>query len=96
MSKGSLREQMPVVTAWIDKMRDAFGKEHIDAQIRAGMKGKPVFFASENGNEIGTKPKRGWRVLKDERGNPTRVVQGDDDGRDNSKGAGHGSDAGTR
>ena len=96
MGKGSLRDQMPVVTAWIDKMRETFGKEHIDAQIRAGMRGAPVFFASENGHEIGTRPERGWRVLKDDRGNPTRVVQGDDDGRENSKGAGHGSDAGTR
>ena len=89
MGKGSLRDQMPVVTAWIDKMRDAFGKEHIDAQIRAGIKGQPVFFANENGHEIGTRPERGWRVLKDERGNSTRVVQGDDEGR-NSKGEKHG------
>ena len=94
MSKGSLREQMPVVTEWVDRMRQAFGKEHIDAQIRAGINGQPVFYASENGHTVGTKPKRGWRVLKDERGNPTRVVQGDDDGRENSKGAGHGKNAG--
>lgn len=85
MAKGSLREQMPVVSDWIDRMRDAFGKEHIDAQIRAGIKGKPVFFASENGHTVGTKPKRGWRVLKDERGNPTIVMQGDDD-RDSGRG----------
>ena len=76
---------MPVVTDWVDRMRQAFGKEHIDGQIRAGVKGKPVFYASENGHTVGTKPKRGWRVLRDERGNPTRVVQGDDE-RGNSKG----------
>lgn len=86
MTKGSLRDQMPVVADWIDKMRDAFGKEHIDAQIRAGIKGKPVFFARENGSTVGTPVKRGWRVLKDKRGNPTIVVQGDND-RDSGRGA---------
>jgi hypothetical protein len=69
---------MPTVAAFIDGMREAFGKEHIDRQIRAGMNGKPVFYCSENGRELGTKPKRGWRVLKDEKGNPNRVVDGED------------------
>lgn len=73
MAKGSMREQMPTVATWIDGMREAFGKEHIDRQIRAGMKGQPVFFASENGHRVGTKGKRGWRVLKDGRGNPVAV-----------------------
>lgn len=77
MARGSMREQMPTVAAWIDQMRAAFGKEHIDRQIQAGMKGQPVFYASENGHTVGTKPKRGWRVLKDEKGNPTRVVDGE-------------------
>lgn len=54
MSKGSLREQMPTVAAIIDEFRAAFGKESIDKVIRAGMKGQPVFFASENGHTIGT------------------------------------------
>jgi len=79
MTKGAMRDEMPVVTAWIDKMRDAFGREHINGQIRAGIKGAPVFYASENGHTVGTKPQRGWRVLRDERGNPTRIVQGDDE-----------------
>jgi hypothetical protein len=76
MSKGSMREQMPTVASWIDGMREAFGKEHIDRQIRAGMNGQPVFYASENGHEVGTKPKPGWRVLKDEKGNSTVVLDG--------------------
>jgi hypothetical protein len=76
MSKGSMRDEMPTVAAWIDGMREAFGKEHIDRQIRAGMKGSPVFYASENGHTVGTKPKPGWRVLKDEKGNSTVVVDG--------------------
>lgn len=73
MAKGSMRERMPTVAAWIDDMRAAFGIEHIDRQIKAGMHGQPVFYASENGHTVGTKPKRGWRVLKDERGNPIGV-----------------------
>jgi hypothetical protein len=55
MSKPSLREQMPDVTRFIDSMRDAFGKDMIDGQIRRGMKGEPTFWASENRHEIGTR-----------------------------------------
>jgi hypothetical protein len=72
-----MREQMPVVTAWIDGLREAFGKEHIDSVIRAGMRGQPVFYASENGQAVGAPIPRGVRVLKDERGNPNIVVDGD-------------------
>lgn len=77
MAKGSMREQMPVVAAWIDELRKAFGAESIDRQIRKGMRGEPVFFASENGQTVGTPIPRGVRVLKDERGNPTIVVDRD-------------------
>lgn len=68
MAKGSMREQMPVVTDWIDRMRAAFGTEHIDGVIKAGMRGQPVFFASENGHQVGTPVPQGERVLLDERG----------------------------
>ena len=54
MAKGSMREQMPVVTAFIDQLREVFGREYIDDIIRAGMRGKPVFHATENGHEVGT------------------------------------------
>lgn len=54
MSNGSLREHMPTVASIVDELRAAFGKESIDKVIRAGMKGQPVFFASENGHTIGT------------------------------------------
>lgn len=54
MSNGSLREQMPTVAAIIDEFRAVFGKDSIDKVIRAGMKGQPVFYASENGHTIGT------------------------------------------
>lgn len=95
MAKGSMREQMPVVAAWIDQMRAAFGAEHIDQVIKAGMRGAPVFFASENGHAVGTPAPPGWRVLRDDRGNRTVVMDGDrqvdqqaDDGdrRQNQKG----------
>lgn len=54
MSKHSLREEMPAVTRIIDGFRAAFGKAYIDGIIRAGMRGQPVFWASENGHTIGT------------------------------------------
>ncbi|WP_454674855.1 hypothetical protein [Achromobacter pestifer] len=53
MSKG-LRDQMPEVATFVDTLRDIFGKASIDGQIRRGLAGEPVFYASENGHEIGT------------------------------------------
>ena len=48
---------MPTVTAWIDDLREAFGKTEIDAVIRVGLRPdcepRRRFFASENGQEIG-------------------------------------------
>jgi hypothetical protein len=55
MSKGSLRDQMPEVTATIDNLRKAFGTEMIDGLIRKSLKQQPTFWASENGHEIGTR-----------------------------------------
>ena len=78
MAKGGMRDQMPVVTAWIDAMRAAFGKEHIDGVIKAGMRGKAVFYASEAGHAVGTPAPPGWRVLKDERGGRTVVMNGNE------------------
>jgi hypothetical protein len=86
MAKGSMRGQMPVVTAWIDGMRAAFGAEHIDGIIKAGVRGQPVFFASENGHTVGTPAPPGWRVLKDASGalvvmdGDKQVIQQADDG----------------
>jgi len=55
MSK-PMRDSMPEVAAFIDAMREAFGKEHIDGQIRLGMQGaRNTFYATENGHEVGTK-----------------------------------------
>lgn len=56
MAKGSMREAMPTVAAWIDELRRVFGAEAIDGSIREGMRGEPnKFFAAEAGREVGTK-----------------------------------------
>lgn len=53
MSKAA-RTAMPTVAAWIDDLRAAFGREEIDAQIRAATKyGLPTFHASEGGRTVG-------------------------------------------
>jgi len=50
-----LREAMPLTAAWIDELRDAFGKESIDNSIRLGMQGFPDWFhATEGEREVGT------------------------------------------
>lgn len=53
MSK-PLRETMPITAAWIDDLREVFGKEAIEQPIRDGLAGRPCFYAKENGTEIGT------------------------------------------
>jgi hypothetical protein len=50
----SLRDEMPKVTAFIDDLRAAFGAGEIDGAIRAGLKGRPFFWAREGGHELGT------------------------------------------
>ncbi len=52
----SLRDQMPTVAQWIDELREAFGKEMIDLQIRKGLQGEGCFYARENGIEVGSRP----------------------------------------
>lgn len=52
---GSLRAEMPLVSAFIDDMRAAFGAETVNAAIRAGLDGQPTFWASENGRTVGRK-----------------------------------------
>jgi len=56
MSGKSLRDQMPLVTAFIDECREVFGEQSINQSIRAGIDGQPTFWARENGIEIGTLP----------------------------------------
>ena len=54
MSTKSMRADMPQTAAFIDSLRDAFGADMINEQIRKGMKGEPTFYARENGHELGT------------------------------------------
>lgn len=46
---------MPIVTAWIDSLRSAFGKKGIDQAIWSGST-DGTFWAMENGMIIGTPP----------------------------------------
>jgi DNA-directed RNA polymerase specialized sigma subunit len=51
-----MRDRMPKVAAFVDDLREAFGTEYINGAIREGLRGRPVFWASENGHELGTRP----------------------------------------
>ena len=63
MSHKSLRESMPIVTAFIDECREVFGKDAINHSIKAGMDGQETFWARENGIEIGTRPSKPFESL---------------------------------
>ena len=56
MSRKPLRLIMPRVAEFIDALRDAFGREIIDQQIRNGLAGGTDFWASEGGHTIGHRP----------------------------------------
>ena len=74
MAKGSMRDKMPGVASLIDDLRAAFGAESIDRVLAAGMRGEPVFSATENGHTVGTAVEVGTRVLNDESGRPCVVT----------------------
>lgn len=51
----SLRDAMPKTAEFIDALRAAFGAEEINAAIKKGVGGIPgKFYATENGQEVGT------------------------------------------
>lgn len=54
-SAGELRTRMPEITGWLDDLRGAFGAETVNEAIRAGIAGKPRFYAAEAGVEVGTR-----------------------------------------
>lgn len=54
MKASSLRQAMPRTAEFIDACREFFGAASVNAAIRAGIDGQPTFFASENGQRIGT------------------------------------------
>lgn len=54
MSQKAARSAMPLVTAWIDDLRAAFGADIIDGQIeKATTEGLPTFYATEGGYRVG-------------------------------------------
>lgn len=55
VSNKPLRVTMPATAAFIDDLRAAFGAEMINTAIRAGLDGQPTFWASENGQQVGTR-----------------------------------------
>ena len=63
MTRKNLRESMPLVTAFIDELREVFGTEAINQSIRAGLDGQETFWARENGIEIGTPPSKPFEAL---------------------------------
>ncbi|OWW18422.1 hypothetical protein [Noviherbaspirillum denitrificans] len=46
---------MPWVAGVVDHLREVFGQEFVDGQIRRSLRGEPVFYAEENGHQVGTK-----------------------------------------
>ena len=40
-----MRDQMPKCAAWVDALRDSFGREFIDGRIRDGLKDGSCWFA---------------------------------------------------
>lgn len=54
---GSLRSDMPIVAAFIDDMRAAFGVDVVNAGIRNGLRPDCApherFYATENGHTLG-------------------------------------------
>lgn len=54
-NKGSMRDAMPTVAAFIDDLRAAFGADQVDPSIRAGIGGEPNrFWAREGEHTLGT------------------------------------------
>ncbi len=54
-AKLDLRTQMPETAAWVDQMRQRYGKAHVNACIRDALAGKPgLFYAIEKGHTLGT------------------------------------------
>lgn len=45
----NLREEMPMVTEFVDECRRVFGDDAVNPSIRAAMKGEPLRFVSASG-----------------------------------------------
>jgi hypothetical protein len=52
---GWMREAMPKVARMLDEHRERLGSEHVQACVKAGMRGEPnAFYAIEGGHVVGT------------------------------------------
>jgi hypothetical protein len=49
----SMRDEMPMVTAFVDACREAFGAAEVNASIRSALAGSDTFYGSERGHTIG-------------------------------------------
>lgn len=58
-----LRQTMPTVAAWVDQLREAFGADAINPAIRNGVAGGAGFYATENGQTIGSEAMPGRYVV---------------------------------
>lgn len=59
---GKLKDRMPVIDAFIDELRDVFGREAIDRAIVDGLRDR-TFHAREGGMEIGAPVDLGERAI---------------------------------
>lgn len=48
---------MPGVAGLVDELREALGREMVDAAIKSGMAGEGGFWAAEAGREVGSRPR---------------------------------------
>jgi hypothetical protein len=48
--KGSMRERMPQCAAWVDEIREVFGRDSVDAAMRTH-----GYYAAEAGIELGSR-----------------------------------------
>lgn len=71
------RDAMPKVAEFIDMLREAFGADCINDILRRGVRGEPVFHATENGHEIGTPLVRGNTEVKFDQYGRSYAVQQD-------------------
>jgi hypothetical protein len=71
----NLREEMPHTAAWVDSVREAFGADMVNGQIKKAMRGEPTFYARENGHEIGTRDMRATAAIHTGRDGNSHCVE---------------------
>lgn len=81
--KGWMREKMPDIADFIDRLREAFGEEYVNDIIRRGMAGEPVFYVEGKVDgktvKIGTPIPEGVRITWDAVTGVSRLVEDEDD-----------------